>query len=80
MFMAISFVRIFLICSQIGNHSYKDVQKMGNHLYKDLAKYGYKPDMKYKSLINFWYFGYMLQPKYKNLAIFFFFSPLIFGD
>jgi hypothetical protein len=54
---------------------------MGNHPYKDLAKYGYKLDMKYKSLVILLYFGYTLQPKYKNLARFlFFFFPLTFGD
>jgi hypothetical protein len=45
-------------------------KKSGNHLWEDLAKSGYKPNVKYKSLIILLYFGYTLKTKYTNLAIF----------
>jgi len=37
----------------------------GNHPYEDLAKFGYKPDMKYKSLNNL-----LLKAKFRNPTIF----------
>jgi hypothetical protein len=39
-----------IVCSQSGDHPLEDVEKVG-HLLEDLAKSGYKPAIKYKSLI-----------------------------
>ncbi len=47
------------------SHQKKNLQeryfKSGNHPWEDLAKSGYKPNMKYKSLIILLYFGYTLK-------------------
>jgi hypothetical protein len=44
----------FLDVVPSGNHQSKDVAKWQSP-WEDLAKSGYKPDMKYKSLINLLY-------------------------
>jgi hypothetical protein len=44
----------FLNVVPSGNHQSKDVAKWQSP-WEDLAKSGYKPDMKYKSLINLLY-------------------------
>ncbi len=50
-------------------------RKSAYHLYEDLAKSGYKPNMKYKSLIILLYFfGCTLKTKYRNLVIYTIFS------
>jgi hypothetical protein len=43
---------VFFVCSQSGNHPQEDVKEMAiTPRKKDLVKSGYKPEVKYKSLI-----------------------------
>ncbi len=44
-----------LFCSLSGNHLYEHMEKNGNHPKEDFGKFGYKPEMKYNSLINLLY-------------------------
>jgi len=43
------------VCSQSGNPSIGSWTKSDDHWLEDLAKYGYKPEIKYKSLITLLY-------------------------
>jgi hypothetical protein len=43
------------VCSQSGNPSIGRQRKSDDHWLEDLAKYGYKPEIKYKSLITLLY-------------------------
>jgi hypothetical protein len=77
--ISVIFLRTF-VCTESGYHSYEDVEKVAIISVKILVKYGYKSNMKNKSLIIFPYFGYTLKTKYKNLVIFpTFFSLLATG-
>jgi hypothetical protein len=45
----------------------KDAAKTHDHSSEYSAKSGYKPNIKYKFLIIFWYISYTLKTKYRDL-------------